>query len=301
MRRIHEETRLYKTFYGYNGMFRRRLYCGDLEWAGELIENWIEPCVSRELWEQVAEQRRVANELSLSPRTGTGSYTLTGWLLCGVCEGRMTGHTCTTRARGHRYTYRRYFCRKAKMTMAGHTNFYPHAFDIEREVYGILSREVLTPEAMFSMLQGTSQGQQERDQLVAEIARLDAEVEGLDKRIGRLVDQVERYGPDSGIAQRLQQRRQERQVTASKIARLERKLDRARPDPVPENVIRAFCDHAQDVLLVGNVPEVREVLRPILDSVHVWPDGRGLVRYMRAFGEDRGSMQEAEFRWCGLE
>ena len=53
--------------------------------------------------------------------------------------------------------------------------------------------------------------------------------------------------------------------------------------------------------MVGKVPEVRDVLRPILDTVLVWPDGRGLVRYVAAFGEDRGAVQESEFRWCGSE
>ena len=211
----------------------------------------------------------------------------------------MSGSTSTKVYKERQYRYRRYHCSRAAKMPDTHTDFYAHAFDIERQVVAILSREVLTPEALFSMLEGTRPGDEERARLLAEVGRLGGEVAQLERQIGRLVDQVERYGPDAGIAKRLQERRGEKRTRAARMARLERRAYRMRADPVPEAVVRAFCDNAQEVLLAGAVSEVREVLRPILESVMVWPDGRGLVRYRVAFGQERGVVQEAAFRWCG--
>ena len=297
IKRIHEETRLYTTFYGYDHLFRRRIYCGDLEWGGEVVEGWIEPCVPREIWDQVQERPRRTWALE-SPRSGTGRYPLTGWLRCGACEGPMSGTTSTSSYKGRQYIYRRYHCSRAG-GRPGHVDFYPRAFDIERQVFAILAREVLEPDALFSMLAGTRPGDEERERLLVEVDRLGADVETLERQIQRLVDQVELHGPDAGIANRLQVRRKEKQAAASRMARLERKAYRLRLDPIPEAVIRAFCEHARDVLLSADVPAVREVLTPILDAVTVWPDGRGLVRYMVAFGQDQGAVQESAFRWCG--
>jgi len=299
VRRIHRQVALYKTNWGYRSMFRRRIYCGDLEWGGELFEDWIEPCVSRELWEQVEQQRVEDAQRSLSPRTGTGRYALSGWLRCGVCGGRMSGATSAATRSSGTYLYRRYKCATAYTTMNSHTNFYPHAYDIERQVYGILVREVLRPEAVQAMLEGTRPGDEKRDRLMAEVGRLGADVGRLDQQIGRLVDQVERYGPDAGIAKRLQERRRQKQAAAARIAKLERKAERTRVDPVPDEVIRAFCENTQEVLLHGQVAEVRAVLRQLVKAVTVWPDGRGLLRYVVAMGEEAGAVQEAEFNWCG--
>jgi len=300
MKRIHRETRLYATGWGYRAMYRRRIYYGDLEWGGEIIEGWIEPCVSRETWEAV-EQRRVHDaERSLPPRTGTGRYALSGWLRCGICDGRMSGATSTvTKPDGTFYLYRRYKCTTASMTMNTHTNFYPSAWDVEREVYRILTEWVLTPDALFSMLEGTSQGGEERDALLADVKRLCSEVEGLDRQISRLVDQVERFGPDQFVARRLQERRRQKRKAESELASVRRRAKQAEPEPVPEAVIRAFCENATEILLTGDVEEVRAVLGQILEIVVIWPDGRGLVRYVVAIGDHRGSVQEAEFRWCG--
>ena len=297
IKRIHEAVKLYASLYGYRFLFKRRIYCGDLEWGGEVVEDWIEPCVPRELWDRVQETPHRAWAMA-SPRSGTGRYPLTGWLRCGSCDGPMSGSTSTKAYKDRQYRYRRYHCSRASKMPDTHTDFYTHAFDIERQVFAVLAREVLTPEALFSMLEGTRPGDQERTALLAEVERLGAEVKGLERLIGRLVDQVERHGPDAGIAKRLQRRRTQKQQAASRMARLERRAYRMRSDPVPEAVIRAFCDHAQEVLLAGDVPEVRDLLRSVLESVTVWPDGRGLVRYRVAFGQDQGAIQEAEFNWC---
>ena len=80
VKRIHQETRLYTSYYGYRFLFQRRIYCGDLEWGGEVVEDWIEPCVPRDVWEQVQDTPHRAWALA-SPRSGTGRYPLTGWLL----------------------------------------------------------------------------------------------------------------------------------------------------------------------------------------------------------------------------
>ena len=295
--RIHQDARLYRTVDGYVHLFKRRVYCGDLEWGGEVIEDWIEACVSRELWDQVQALPQRTWTLT-SPRSGTGRYPLTGWLRCGACGGPMTGSTSTSSYKGRQYVYRRYRCAQAGHHFNGHTNFFPSAYDIEREVYAVLTREVLTPDALFSMLEGARPGDEDRDRLRAEVDELRAETGDLDIQIGRLVDQVERYGPDAEIAKRLTERRQEKQQTASRMARLERRVARAQAEPVPEAVIRAFCNHAREALLVGDVPAVREVLAQILRSVMVWPDGMGLVEYVAAFGDAQGRLERAKFRWC---
>jgi len=298
-KRIHEETDLFRTYHGYDYLYRRRLYCGDLEWAGTVVENWIEPCVAREVWDAVQERRAREARDRPPPRAGTGRYMLSGWIKCGICGGGMGGSTSTIkRAGGVRYRYRRYKCTRNGRKLERHVNFYPPAFDVERSVIEVLAEEVLVPDALFAMLDGARIGEEEQGRLQDRLQRAQAEADRLDAQIGHLVDQVERFGADAGIARRLRERRAQQGRAEARLHKLERRLASTKAEPVPGEVIRAFCDHTRDVLLTGSVAEVRDVLRTILEWVVVWPDGSGVVRYALAFGEDRGQVQERKIRWC---
>lgn len=115
---IRDETGLYKNRNSYKTFFTNKIWLGILEYGEDLvIENYCEPVVSQELWDQVQgqleayAQRQHMNSDRLHPRRKSSRYLLSGLVLCPRCGGAMSGFASKN---GHGKTYDRYGCGRAK-------------------------------------------------------------------------------------------------------------------------------------------------------------------------------------------
>lgn len=282
---VDDATHLFQSLGGYNKLFRNPIYRGALSYGDEVYEEWIEPCVSREVWDQVQTRRPAAGQHK--PRLGTSSYTLSGWLECGVCGSPMTGSVSTRHKKNRIYRYRYYLCalskssRRARCSM---TRMF-RSEHLERAVYGALSETVLQPAVLLAMVEGARPEAAEMDALQAEVRRLAGEQARATVAIERLVDAVEGGGELSGLVDRLQVRQAQRAQIEAALSAAQRRLATMNDPGVPPEVVAAFCADARRILERGEVKAVRGLMDALVRRVVVWPERRGEVWVWFPVGE----------------
>lgn len=215
---IDDATHLYRTMGGYIKLFRNTIYRGALAYGDEVYEGWIEPCISQEIWDQVQGRRRPAGQHK--PRLGTSSYTLSGWLECGVCGSAMTGSRSTSRKKTKVFRYRYYLCSLAKSsrrTRCSMTSMFRSEY-LEDAVYHVLTEAVLRPRVLVAMLEDAEPDDEERRALQHEVERLGAELARLTTSFKRLIDAVEHGGELQGLVDRLQARQAEKERIESELS-----------------------------------------------------------------------------------
>jgi hypothetical protein len=67
IKKILHATRLFKSVSGFDHFFGNRIYTGDLEYGGKIYENFVEPMISRECFED-EQKRRAARAAKLQQR-----------------------------------------------------------------------------------------------------------------------------------------------------------------------------------------------------------------------------------------
>jgi site-specific DNA recombinase len=70
-------------------ILRNRIYCGDVDWLGEIHEGLHEPLVTKAEWLQV--QEILDGRSRLHGARGKHEYTFSRMIVCGHCGGLMTG------------------------------------------------------------------------------------------------------------------------------------------------------------------------------------------------------------------
>jgi hypothetical protein len=298
--RIVRETRLRARRRPFYRLFRNELYVGRLVYGSRAVEGWIEPCVDAETWQAV--QAVNAANGDRPPRLGTSGYTLSGWLKCAACGANLVGKTNSLRRPGRTYTYRRYICGNAR-TRSGGSCGQTRLLDagrLEAAVYRALAAEVLQPDALAGLLTGAQVSETAQQQAAAEVARLEGELAGAERAVGRLVEAID--GGGGGVpelAERLARRQAERRQAALALVGARRRLAETGRGDVPDEVIAAFCQEVARVLEQGRPETVRDVLEQVLVEVVAWlPDengtGRAEMTYRSPWG---GAVGRVGFAW----
>jgi hypothetical protein len=299
---LHADLDLFNTRNGYYQMFSNPIYTGVLEYGdpdngGLRVEGWIEPCVDAGTWAAV--QARVGR-LEQGPRLGTTTYTLSGWLRCGACGGALVGNT-TTVTRNYtsctrRYRYRRYGCSRARKGGACEMRQTLHAGRLEAAVYDRIVRDVLTPEALLAMIEGSAPDEGDRLAAEAGVAAKADRVAGIERAIAQITDAIEGCGyQGAALVRRLERREADLALARCELEEARLRLAALAPEVVPEPVLRAFCNNGRAVLATADVGQVRDLLGTIVAEIHAWPDGRGTISYCLSLAGAVGAM--AEFCW----
>lgn len=94
IRQIMSATKLFATVNSYTTFFRNRKYVGILEFGDLVIENYCEPIVPMELWNQVQDVGRERNTINEdnNPRRLGSQFLLSGLVFCQLCGSALNGH-----------------------------------------------------------------------------------------------------------------------------------------------------------------------------------------------------------------
>lgn len=88
---------------------RNRVYCGDVEWLGEINENTHDPIIDKEQWQYT--QELIKQRTGKPPRSVSSRYIFSGKLKCPSCGRNMTGGYTTYKNKGETTLYMQYRCR----------------------------------------------------------------------------------------------------------------------------------------------------------------------------------------------
>ena len=233
IKKILEATRLYVSVSGYDGFFSNRIYTGDLEYGGKVYENFVEPMIPREWFEEEQKRRevraakhkqRVADPM-FEPRRVTSRHLLTGLVFCGATEGEehpMMADTVPERE-GKRSRWDFYIC-SHKKNKRGTSCDSPRvsAAALDQSVIENLMTHVLTLENFRPIADALASSMNERnDDLSERIVAIQGRLDEVQRSIRQLVDAVEKMGFSTSLQARLQDREQEERELIADLVNLQ--------------------------------------------------------------------------------
>ena len=202
----------------FQSILRNERYKGTYIYADMKFPNAIPRIVSDELFDEV--QAILGHKEKRGHRPAIEDYLLSGKLFCGHCKDQMIGTSGTSHT-GKIYRY--YTCNNS-----------PKKCDkknVKKEFLEPLvletCRQMLTDDIIDSVVLAIIE-QNERDQETPVIVKLQDEIKDMEKRIERLLDQIEEGSGSTSLGERLAQRELELENLRKQLKREEgkqRKID----------------------------------------------------------------------------
>ena len=265
---IHDELGLFKNLTDYRRLLRNPFYIGTLRYGDLVVEDWIEPAVSRETWDAVQARRRVLRP----PREGTSDFALTGFARCENGHPLVGAGDTRTLAGGRVRRYRYYVCTRWKNNRECRGGGID-ADRLERAAYDALAGEALTPPRVRALLAGREDAGRDHA-LRRRVDERAARLRELDQAIGRLVAAVEAGGPIPALVGQLQARQGERDRARGELAAAERQLRALAGRPEQEaQLVEDFCLNVGWALGAGEVAVIRRLLEALEVRIQMH-DGR---------------------------
>lgn len=205
-------------------ILRNEKYRGVYTFGEVRIEGGVPRIVSDELFEEVQQVIRRNNHRN---RPAKEDYLLTGKLYCGHC-GRIMMGTSGTSHTGAIYRY--YICKDPEK-ICDKKNV-PKDF-IEKEILRIC-RKSLSKEIVDAVVSAVAE-YNKRDQESPEIIRLRSEIKEMEKRIDKLITEIEDGLASKRITERLSQRESELEVLNKSL-----KKEEAKQRIIQPHVVRNF-------------------------------------------------------------
>lgn len=267
---IHAATHLYQSgeSVSYRGMFANRLYIGELVYGGEVILDYCEPIVDREVWQRVQglNKRRVimSDGLNLNhPRRMNSAFLLSGLLVCSQCGRPVNGASSRVRkTNGETYYYRYYACNNP----ACETARIPKD-ELEHTVIERLVKRVLLPDNLAKLMIGH---EQRIDELYAvDRARFNTLSVDLDD-VRRQINNISDLLADRGKKARsmmtkldeLESRELEISGQLAKIRLRKRSFDPQRAQQLAKKIRSALED-------AGRIEDTKTILQGLVDHIAV--------------------------------
>lgn len=243
--------------------FSNPIYYGTLKYKDLTIENWIEPMVSREVWE-------AANHVAIndhrgnwkrSPRAGKGSqYTLAGLCECGLCSAPFY----TRRTKEWRYyhcaTKQRYGWNKCESRLIG-------AVDLEMRVIDHAYSHYLTGDFINLTIEKINCLVGDANSLDDQIRQIQTNIDNLTGQIKSLVDLARLTGDIAEIATQVRGLEQQRALNEWQLKEL---LTKPTGKIVirPEKIELRLRSLKEDLTTPS---EAKAVLNQIINKVILWP------------------------------
>ena len=236
-------------------ILRNERYKGTYVYADIKHPNAIPRIVSDELFDEVQE---LIGQKRKGHRPAIEDYLLSGKLYCGHCKDPMNG----TSGNSHTgKTYRYYKCANSPKRCDKRTVKKEFIEDIVLET----CRRMLTDEVIDNITQAVAE-QNERDQKSPVIANLQAEIKDAEKKIERLIDQIESGTCSGRVADRLRRREDE-------LERLKKSLRREigkqkRIDPI---FVRRFLKDIRDSE-IDSLTYNQMLVNSFIDRIYLYDD-----------------------------
>jgi site-specific DNA recombinase len=244
---------------------------------GEVIEvpGVFPPILADAEWDALQRRMDIRKRVSRGSSHKSG-YLLSGIARCGHCGGPMTGKSGSA-YKGRRYTS--YVCTRAVRAREGCEFYNGHASKkLETAVLEYLG-QFSDPKLVAELLSESSKSDLARSK--RELKRLEKKLVGLDIDFQKNLEYLKKdllNEEEFGVAN--VQRRDERTKTEIRLAELRGVL--AKSEATRENTsilpdqIRSFLNSFQSL----DVPKAKAILQTILESVHIWRDGKIELKFM---------------------
>lgn len=233
---------------------------GMVRFQGEWLQGTHEPILDAETFDaaQLIRRKRQKEALLKNARIGKASSYLSGLVYCARCGARYSKKTYHSTVNGKKYLYSRYGCvnrvrDKARRTCACDNKFWNEK-DLDGLVFDEIRKLKLDPKA-------ADHAPEPKPDIYA------LEMEGIDKRIKRLMDLYEAGTIDlDEISERVQTLNQKRRVLADE-------QEDARDRKVAEKAVQSFSE----VLENGTLEQVRVLLFDLIRRIDI--DGEDVSIY----------------------
>jgi DNA invertase Pin-like site-specific DNA recombinase len=234
-----------------------------------IVENCHEPLVSREVWEKV-QAKLAGNRGRTTPQVNGGKWLLAKMLVCGQCGSRMVGSQNCHRdeaTQGKRYICANYHMYGARGGCHRHG---VREAPLLRCIFKKLQDAYLNP-ANLEALRAELRRQLEEDGDPDRLRRLRARTDELQRQIDRgtrnmaLADDPETF---RGIADTVRGWREEKEVLAKELQRLETGIDRKRMEATIAEA-EAQLWRLREAATSADPTLVRAVLREMIDRVEL--------------------------------
>lgn len=275
---IHEATHLYRARHCYHDVWRRHIYVdGDY--------------VSEEDWQKVQSEMDARRQ---RPRLGTSTYLLAGLVYC-PCGRLMIGHSQPRQKSGvRRDAYRpgddaiSYYLCPGHQQHAGCPMGKIHAEVIETGVVALLHDDILTDVHLTDLRRRLGHDlETQQDQLAHQITvlrqrhdQLATEIKNLTRGIA-VANSVIAGDAIAELVVQLQERAGEKKIIEQQIAEAEHLRKERNPHIVSDETWQAAIAWMRTSLEQDTKsPQVRDVVRSLVQRVDIWPDKGGFtLRY----------------------
>lgn len=267
---IRTATGLYKASNCYTTFFLNKIYKGVLEFGGEVFEDYCEPIVPPELWDQVDAIRRATRpgNKTLDPRRVRSDYLLSGLITCQQCGSLLVGH----RVKNWYY----YACPKRKRTgecSAAHIQ----KDKIERGILDALENTFTLETLVYMQGQIAQHRQRDQNDLTRARLRLDRDAASVRKKISNLTSAIAKHGHSESLLNALDAFEEEKAHIKLQIIELEKEKSIPR-HKLPE--LRRISKAIKRVVTHGTFDEKRTLIRTFITRIIAAKSADGEVRAM---------------------
>jgi DNA invertase Pin-like site-specific DNA recombinase len=270
---IHKETKLYSGINSYSTFFANTIYKGTLTFGEMVFENYCEPIVSPELWDQVqivqnyyARRKHVSTDSMDHPRRAKSRFLLSGIGRCAHCGSPLFGRSSPQKSGK---SYDSYFCTRAYRKRDCTKSRIPRE-TVENAVVTTLTGVALKPE---NLLAAYEQLKSDSAKVLVEQTekRLDLKTRlaSVRKKISNLMALLEDLGRDAKApAKRLKELEMDETDLESQLA----ELDAAAIEPIPEippDILAYIAVNFARAFAAADLDTQRLLLRLVVDHVEV--------------------------------
>lgn len=271
IREIHKEFHLFSTRSSYTAFYTNRLYLGVLQYGDLVIENYVEPLITQEVWDSV----QAINHTNWTkndphyrfhkthPRRITSDYMFSGFLFCARCSSVMNGKSVFFEGDSVRSYYR---CSSLECDAKS----IPQA-DIENLVIMALQDIILKPSSIL-----------ERSRKLAKLA--ESEINGLNdghrrliqkintdkSRIANLVDHIanDPHAPQS-IVEKIKTLESELSLSQIKLEDIKQKKSSLTQTPFTKETAANLSKYITDLMSAEDIETRRFIMKSLIKSITV--------------------------------
>jgi len=270
---IHKETKLYSGINSYSTFFANTIYKGTLTFGEMVFENYCEPIVTPELWDQVqivqnhyARRKHVSTDSMDHPRRAKSRFLLSGIGRCAHCGSPLFGRSSPQKSGK---TYDSYFCTRAYRKRDCTKSRIPRE-TVENAVVTTLTSVALKSD---NLLAAYEQLKSDSAKVLVEQTekRLDLKTRlaSVRKKISNLMALLEDLGREAKApAKRLKELEMDETDLESQLA----ELDAAAIEPIPEmppDILAYIAVNFARAFAAADLDTQRLLLRLVVDHVEV--------------------------------
>lgn len=304
VRRIHKELHLFGSINSYTTFFTNRLYLGELHYGDLVIKDYVQPMITREIWDAV-QDLNVKNSAGHSPlkrminprhpRRENSSFVLSGLLYCPRCGSLMNGMSVRSTKSG---LFEYYLCSNANSKGECDARRVPKA-TIENAVIEKILEYVLDPRVIHERDKELALSQTGNVETVKkEISRVAAKLKNNERKLLNLANRIaEADNPSPTLMQLINDLEKEKIELTQKYERMKSIQNQETvfiSEPADlEKLSRQFTY----LLTSDDLEKRRSAIRLIVNRVAAERDGdfvRGIVRFYNPTDKKGGFMSKTK-------